>query len=129
MRVKFKFRVLSKDEQSRESSAFSIRLPTGIDPTTLQSRIESSKRVEIEFIGSADAEAYRQAFLIRRQLRFRGDLRAIGEITPDQLMQLERAGFTSAVLNDDVDIPTVVMRMRQFSSSLADDAKAERVSW
>ena len=50
-----------------------------------------------------DGRAFSQAWLIRRRLRFAGDIRATGDVLVDQLVQMQRSGFSSAVLKDGKD--------------------------
>jgi len=67
--------------------------------------------VELNFPKFSDGRAFSQAFLLRRRLGFQGDLRATGDVLIDQLVQLQRTGFTSAVLRADQD---VAFAQRQF---------------
>ena len=54
--------------------------------------------VELQFPKFSDGRAFSQAFLLRRRLGFAGEIRATGEVLVDQVVQMQRSGFTQAVL-------------------------------
>jgi uncharacterized protein (DUF934 family) len=60
--------------------------------------------VDLQFPSFSDGRAFSQAFLLRRRLGFSGDVRATGDVLIDQLTQMQRSGFTQAVLREDQDI-------------------------
>ena len=60
--------------------------------------------VALNFPQFTDGRAFSQAFLLSRRLGFKGEIRATGDVLADQLAQMERSGFTSAVLRSDQDL-------------------------
>ena len=61
-------------------------------------------RIDLSFPKFTDGRAFSQAFLLRRRLDFKGEIRATGDVLVDQLAQMERSGFDVAVLRADQDI-------------------------
>ncbi len=57
--------------------------------------------VELDFPVFGDGRAFSQAVQLRKRLGFKGDIRATGDVLIDQLVQMQRSGFTSAVLRGD----------------------------
>ena len=57
--------------------------------------------IELNFPKFTDGRAFSQAFLLSRRLRFTGEIVATGDVLIDQLAQMQRSGFTTAVLRDD----------------------------
>ena len=57
--------------------------------------------VELDFPKFTDGRAFSQAFLLSRRLGFKGEIVATGDVLIDQLAQMQRSGFTTAVLRDD----------------------------
>ena len=55
-------------------------------------------RIELQFPKFTDGRAFSQAVTLRRRYGFQGDIRATGDVLIDQLVQMHRSGFTSAVL-------------------------------
>ena len=68
------------------------------------------ERIDLHFPKFSDGRAFSQAFLLSRRLGFKGEIRAIGDVLIDQLAQMERSGFTQAVLRADQD-PAVAARV------------------
>ena len=79
-----------------------IELPNDADPREVS--LAGVERVDLNFPKFTDGRAFSQAFLLRRRLGFKGEIRATGDVLADQLAQMERSGFTSAVLRADLDL-------------------------
>jgi uncharacterized protein (DUF934 family) len=60
--------------------------------------------IELHFPKFNDGRAFSQAFLLRRRLGFTGQIRATGDVLIDQLVQMQRSGFTQAVLRADQNL-------------------------
>ncbi len=60
--------------------------------------------IELHFPKFSDGRAFSQAFLLRRRLGFAGEIRATGDVLIDQLVQMQRSGFSQAVLRADQDL-------------------------
>ncbi|MFC0397672.1 DUF934 domain-containing protein [Paraburkholderia rhizosphaerae] len=99
-----------------------VSLANDIDPLTQRDAIAAAQRVELHFPSFTDGRAYSQAYLIRRRLGFAGDLRATGDVLADQLAQMERTGFSSAVLSDDVDVDDAQRQLQRFAAFYQGDA-------
>ncbi len=69
------------------------------DPRTLS--LDGVTRIDLHFPKFTDGRAFSQAFLLRRRLGFKGEIRATGDVLIDQLVQMERTGFDVAVLRED----------------------------
>jgi uncharacterized protein (DUF934 family) len=68
------------------------------------------ERIDLQFPKFSDGRAFSQAFLLSRRLGFKGEIRATGDVLIDQLAQMERSGFTEAVLRADQN-PAVAARV------------------
>ena len=80
----------------------SIELANDADPRELS--LTDVERVDLNFPKFTDGRAFSQAFLLSRRLGFKGEIRATGDVLIDQLAQMERSGFTSAVLRADQNV-------------------------
>lgn len=56
--------------------------------------------IALHFRAFNDGRGFTQASLLRRRYGFRGELRATGELLPDQMRELERCGFDSVEFAD-----------------------------
>ena len=80
----------------------SIELANDADPRELA--LTDLERIDLNFPKFTDGRAFSQAFLLSRRLGFKGEIRATGDVLVDQLAQMERSGFTSAVLRADQNL-------------------------
>ena len=87
-----------------ENSPTFVELANDADP--LQLDLAGIERIDLSFPKFTDGRAFSQAFLLRRRLGFKGEIRATGDVLVDQLAQMERSGFDVAVLRADQDMAT-----------------------
>ncbi len=86
-------------------------LVVGNDADVAELALDGVDRVELNFPKFSDGRAYSQAYLLRRRRKFAGDIRATGDVLIDQLVQMQRTGFSSAVLKEGKDVADA---QRQF---------------
>ena len=80
-------------------------------------------RIELQFPKFTDGRAFSQAVTLRRRHGFEGDIRATGEVLIDQLVQMHRSGFTSAVLAEGVDAAAAERQFARYSAFYQGDAQ------
>ncbi len=78
-----------------------LQLPNDADP--LAQNLAGVQTIELNFPSFSDGRAFSQALMLRRRCGFTGDIRAVGDVLVDQLSQMQRCGFSSAVLRADQD--------------------------
>ena len=93
------------------------------DVDALLAPLDGITRVELHFPKFTDGRAYSQAFLLRRRRGFKGDIRATGDVLIDQLVQMERTGFSSAVLREGQDPADAQRQFERFSAFYQGDAQ------
>ncbi|NPT37091.1 DUF934 domain-containing protein [Paraburkholderia xenovorans] len=118
-----RLKILSTSEHLADEVENATLLPNDADPTTLADRIETIARIDLHFPDFTDGRAYSQAYLLRRRLGFKGDLRATGDVLIDQLVQMQRTGFSSAVLKDGVDPADAKRQFERFPGYYQADAE------
>ena len=84
------------------------------------------QRVELHFPKFTDGRAYTQAVLLRRRYKFAGDIRATGDVLIDQLVHMQRSGFTSAVLAPGVDASAAQRQFDRFADFYQGDVLEPR---
>ena len=77
----------------------SLKIPNTDDPRQLS--LTGIEQIVLDFPKFTDGRAFSQAFLLSRRLGFKGEIVATGDVLIDQLAQMQRSGFTTAVLRDD----------------------------
>ena len=97
-----------------------IAMSNETDPRSLA--LEDVDRIDLNFPKFTDGRAFSQAFLLRRRLGFAGEIRATGDVLADQLLQMSRTGFTSAVLRTDQDQEVAQQQLARFGIFYQGDA-------
>jgi uncharacterized protein (DUF934 family) len=105
--------IITTQEHHVLESPTHITLDNDIDPRTLD--LSGVTRIDLQFPKFTDGRAYSQAFLLRRRLRFAGELRATGDVLIDQLVQMQRTGFDVAVLKDGLDASAAQRQLDRFA--------------
>jgi len=70
-----------------------VVLKAGEDAAELAGDIERLSLIALEFPKFSDGRAFSTARLLRGRYRFRGELRAVGNVLRDQLLFMHRCGF------------------------------------
>ena len=104
--------ITAQEHQAVESPAV-LSLANDVDPRMLD--LNGVTRIDLHFPAFTDGRAYSQAFLLRRRLRFAGELRATGDVLIDQLVQMRRTGFDVAVLKDGVDASAAQRQLDRYA--------------
>ena len=93
--------LISHTEHSALSQDHVLTLANDADP--MQQALQGVQTIELHFPKFTDGRAFSQALMLRRRCGFAGDIRATGDVLIDQLSQMQRCGFSSAVLRADQD--------------------------
>lgn len=110
--MQFSLQLLSAAEheaQAAAGNAHVLVLANDADPQ--EPSLDGITRIDLVFPKFTDGRAYSQAFLLRRRRGFTGEIRATGDVLIDQLVQMQRTGFSSAVLRADQNVE---FAQRQF---------------
>ena len=94
--------IATSAQQASATGQNVIELANDADPMLLT--LAGVDRIDLSFPKFTDGRAFSQAFLLRRRLDFKGEIRATGDVLVDQLAQMERSGFDVAVLRADQDM-------------------------
>ena len=84
--------------------------------------LDGVRVIELNFPKFTDGRAYSQAFALRRRRAFEGEIRAVGDVLIDQLVQMQRTGFSSAVLRADQDVAHAQRQFDRFPDFYQGDA-------
>jgi len=106
-------KIIAAHEHHTIESPAVLTLTNDVDPRTLD--LNGVARIDLQFPTFTDGRAYSQAFLLRRRLRFGGELRATGDVLIDQLVQMQRTGFDVAVLKDGVDANAAQRQLDRYA--------------
>ncbi len=76
--------------------------------------IRAHSTVVLDFPKWTDGRAYSQAVLLRGRLKYRGEIRATGEVLVDMLPLLQRCGFDAVQLRADQSVESAQRAMGFF---------------
>ena len=115
--------IAQEDHSTPASGSFdSKNLVLSNDVDALTPDLTGVERIDLHFPKFTDGRAYSQAFILRRRRGFAGEIRATGDVLIDQLVQMQRTGFTSAVLRADQDASFAQRQFERFGSFYQGDA-------
>lgn len=93
--------IATNDQQAPTQGQNVLELANDADPSGLA--LAGVDRVDLHFPKFTDGRAFSQAWLLRRRLGFGGAIRATGDVRVDQLLQMQRSGFSEALLREGED--------------------------
>ena len=114
--------ILSAEEHIDDGDPKVLQLANDADPLAIEVCLADIERIDLHFPKFTDGRAYSQAFLLRRRLGFTGDIRATGDVLIDQLVQMYRVGFSSAVLKEGKDPADAERQFARYAAFYQGDA-------
>ena len=105
-------KILSFNDHTPSTDNGVISIANDADPRDVL--IDGVKRIDLHFPKFTDGRAYSQAFLLRRRLGFKGEIRATGDVLIDQLVSMARTGFDVAVLREGLDASAAQRQFDRF---------------
>ncbi|MBY0453693.1 MAG: DUF934 domain-containing protein [Burkholderiaceae bacterium] len=103
-----------------EGDSAVVALPNDADALALP--LDGVARIDLHFPNFTDGRAFSQAYLLRLRRKFAGEIRATGDVLIDQLVQMQRTGFSSAVLKEGVDAADAQRQLARFQGFYQADA-------
>lgn len=111
--------ITSSDLPEADAQASTLALANDTDAQTVE--IDGIAQIVLNFPKFSDGRAFSQAYVLRRR-GFAGDIQAQGDVLIDQLLQMQRSGFSSAVLRADQDAAHGQKLLGHYSSFYQGDA-------
>jgi len=115
-------RLIAAEDHMDNGEPNVLQLANDADPLAIEVCLADVERIDLHFPKFTDGRAYSQAYLLRRRLGFKGDIRATGDVLIDQLVQMQRTGFSSAVLKEGVDASAAQRQFDRFAAFYQGDA-------
>lgn len=91
-----------------------VTLENTTEPETI-SALDCISLLTIDFPLFSDGRGYSLARILREQLHYCGELRAVGDVLHDQLFYLSRCGFNAFDLKPHVNIEHALQAFNSFS--------------
>jgi uncharacterized protein (DUF934 family) len=87
------------------------------DPALVAPWLERLPLVAVDFPKFTDGRGYSVAYLLRSRFGWRGELRAIGDVLPDQVFYMQRVGFDAFAVRSDRSVATALRALKTFSDA------------
>ena len=98
-----------------------VVVPNDADIEALEADLPRLALIALQFPKWVDGRAYSQARLLRSRLRYRGEVRATGEVLVDMLPLLLRTGFDAVQLRADQSLESSQRALRFFADHYQGD--------
>lgn len=108
-------RVISETPPSPDEKV--VRLEPADDPAAVAGELAGATRVEVNFPKFGDGRGFSIGRLLRERYGYKGELRAVGQITRDHLFFLESCGFDAFELREGEDAAEALAAFGDFSES------------
>ena len=107
------------------TASITLKIANDSDVTTQDQNINSVEVIELDFPVFSDGRAFSQAMQLRKRLGFKGDIRATGDVLIDQIVQMQRSGFSSAVLREDQSAEHAARLLAQYKDFYQGDVSQQ----
>lgn len=98
---------------------FGVWLDSDETAVNVQSDLATLPLIALNFPTFMDGRSYSTAVVLRQQLRYTGEIRAIGDVLRDQLFFMKRCGFSSFDLKDSVKLDDAQKALKDFTTTYA----------
>jgi uncharacterized protein (DUF934 family) len=105
----------NRDELKARRDPVGVQLNGEQDIRSLADDLDALALVAFEFPVFADGRCYTHARILRDQLGFKGQIRAVGDILRDQIFYMNRVGFDAFEVSDTQAIEEVIEGLNDFS--------------
>jgi len=102
---------------ARKNGRLGIWLDGADDPEAIANDLAHFALIAINFPAFTDGRGYSIARLLRERYGWKGELRAIGDVLPDQVFYLSRVGFNALALRPDKDVEDALAALKTFSEA------------
>ena len=109
------------EREWKQLKSLPVKLGVLLEPTSdvgnLKPYLDHIKIVLLPFAVFSDGRAFSQARLLRGRYAFKGDIRAIGDVIPDQLQFMQRCGFNQFEISEQEDLQLAIRAFTEITLS------------
>ena len=96
-----------------QPNALSVRIEGGDDVRRLGPALDRLRLVEIDFPRFRDGRGYSSARILR-EMGYKGELKAVGDVLVDQLLFMRRCGFDSFAPDQPIDLAVARRALTEY---------------
>ena len=105
------------DDAANRSGKTGIWLDSDQAPSLIPVAVNDLPVIAINFPAFADGRGYSYAHVLRQEMGYTGELRAVGDVLRDQLFFMQRCGFDAYSLRADRDAEQAIASFNDFQNS------------
>ncbi len=113
--VSFAYWLDHKETLLNREAKFGVCINGDDDIEEVARDLEHFDLIALDFPAFVDGRSYSHARLLRDRYRFKGELRAVGDVLRDQLFYMQRCGIDSFQLREDKDIEDALNAFTEIS--------------
>lgn len=99
--VPFQLWQTQKDALLAREAGVAVLIQGDTDIDAVAAELDHLPMIAIDFPSFADGRGFSQARVLRQRLGFKGEIRAVGDVTWDRLRYMLRCGFDTFAIADD----------------------------
>jgi len=104
-----------KSELIERDIKVAVQIAADEDPSDLSNDLDDIDIIVLPFVTYVDGRSYSHAHKLRTQLKFSGQIRAVGDVHYDQLDFLNRVGCDAFELPDNEDSQAALKALEEYS--------------
>lgn len=105
---------------------FSVTDDVVQDQAIIQHGMSHWSLIAVDFPIFRDGRGFSTATILREQYHWEKELRAIGDVLIDQLVQMARVGFDAFVLREDQQLDVAIAQLQRFPVKMQNDWRGVR---
>ena len=119
---------VSVDGYAGQTNATAVRIEPGDYARILLPHLDRLALVEVNFPAFGDGRGYSAARILR-EAGYKGELRAVGDVLPDQILAMRRCGFDSFAPHCPVDPDVLEAALARYPQVYQKVSAAETPIW
>jgi uncharacterized protein (DUF934 family) len=92
----------------------------------IQTAMQQWSIIAVDFPIFRDGRGFSTAAILREEFFWKKELRAIGDVLIDQLVQMARVGFDAFVLREDQNLEFAITQLQRFPVKMQNDWRGSR---
>jgi uncharacterized protein (DUF934 family) len=110
-------------------SAVGVRIEPGEDVNALSDHLSRIGIVELAFPTFRDGRNYSSARILREELGYEGEIRAVGDVLVDQLHFMVRTGIDALQLHPDVKLESAKTALQRWEHVYQKSSDNRKATW
>lgn len=98
------------------AGAVGVEVPSDVDLEDLRPFLPRLALITVRFATMRDGRVFSVGRLLRERFKFTGDLRAVGDFIPDQVLFLLRCGYSTFAVNDNFSVDSLKRCVAAYSA-------------